>query len=81
MHDLHTRVSKDWAVIIFADSDTSIGLWLSPMPRCSKVAFFVLTRRQAEPITLPLAHARGVLKCKPLSAEFATVYIRLTTRG
>ena len=48
MHDLHNSwtlpsISKERAVIIFADSDTSIGLRVSQMPRSSKVAFFVLT--------------------------------------
>ena len=45
MHDSWTlpSVSKERAVIIFADSDTSIGLWVSQMPRSSKVAIFVLT--------------------------------------
>ena len=48
MHDLHDSwtlpsVSKKRADIIFADSDTSIGLRVSQMPRSSKLAFFVLT--------------------------------------
>ena len=47
MHALHNSwtlpsVSKERAVIIFAESDTWIGLRVSQMPRSSKVAFFVL---------------------------------------
>ena len=70
MHDLNDSwtlpsVSKERAVIIFADSDTSIGLRFSQMPRSSKVAFFCANddrrRRQTEPTTRPLAHARGVI--------------------
>ena len=38
------------------------------MPRSPDLAVFVLTidndRRQTKPITLPLAHARGVKTCK-----------------
>ena len=45
MHDLHDSwsVSKERTVIIFAHSDTSIGLRVSQIPRCSEVALFVLT--------------------------------------
>ena len=62
MYDLHDswtllNVSKERTVIIFADSDTSIGLRVSQMRRSPKVAFFVLTtdkqttdRRQTKPI-------------------------------
>ena len=42
------------AVIIFADSDATIGLRVSQMPKSSKVAFFVLMtddrRQQTNPI-------------------------------
>ena len=48
MHDLHDSwtlpsVSKERMVIIFAYSDTSIGVRVSQTPRSPKVALFVLT--------------------------------------
>ena len=48
MHDLHDSwtlpsILKEQTVIIFAHSDTSVGLRVSQMPRFSKVAIFVLT--------------------------------------
>ena len=46
MHNLHDSwtlfsVLKEQTVIIFADSDTLIGLRVSQMPGSSKVAFFL----------------------------------------
>ena len=48
MHDLHDswtlpRFSKEWVVIIFADSDTSIALRVPQMLRSFYAALFVLT--------------------------------------
>ena len=68
MHDLHDSwtlpsVSKERAVIIFADSDTSIGLRVSQMPRSSKVAFFVLTTTDRTDYMTPCTCARGNKIC------------------
>ena len=46
--DITVSILKERAVIIFADSDTSIGLRVSQMPISSKVAFFCANDRQTD---------------------------------
>ena len=43
IHGHYQAFRRNGRSCFFADSDTSIGLRVSQMPRCSKVAFFVLT--------------------------------------
>ena len=64
MHDLHDSwtlpsVLKEWAVIIFADSDTSIGLRVSQKPRSSKVAFFCANDDRQNRLLDPLRTRAG----------------------